>query len=182
VSRILQHFLRRPRDVILFLNECIAHSAGTGKFTASAIKKAEEEYSHKRLHSLWTEWRIMFPNLKHVAQLLYGLRNHFPVSDITKDFLDARYQELAQGIEDTACDPNTRMLDSLYNPQGNFNSVRNTLLRNLHLVGLIGIKPGPTSSTNWVHDSRLSLSPGEVRPNSAIHIHPMFHRALGVRL
>ena len=78
-------------------------------------------------------------------------------------------------------DQNTDQLNSLYTPDGNFLSIRNTIVRNLHRVGLLGIKSTPTSQINWITDARSSLSPGELRPSSIIHVHPMFYRTLGIR-
>lgn len=178
---ILDRTFLRPRDAILFVNECISLSEGKTSFTAAILKKAEEEYSHKRLQSLATEWQIIYPNLKPITEILYGSKEHFPVSEITTDFLSKKYEEAIEQIPDTTIDPITISLDKLYTDSGNFNSIRNQFVRALHFVGLIGIKSGPTSSINWVHQSRLSLAPGQIRPSSTIYIHPMFHRALGIR-
>lgn len=172
----------RPRDAIMFINDCIGLSEGRAFFTAAVIKKAEEEYSHKRLQSLATEWQIIHPNLKHVAEMFYGMPEHFTVSEITRDLLCEKYEEAAKHIEDSSVDPITQSLDKLYTVEGNFGAIRNHLIRSLHFVGLFGVKLGPTSSVNWAYESRLSLSPGEIRPGSTVHIHPMFYRALGVRL
>ena len=146
------------------------------------VKKAEEEYSHKRLQSLATEWHIVHPNLAPVSQMLYGMKEHFLLSDITRDFLCDRYEEAVHSIDDTNNDPLFIALDKLYTDDGNFNTIRNHLVRTLHFVGLVGIKTGPTSSINWAYESNLSLAPGQIRPNSTVHIHPMFYRALGIKL
>lgn len=172
----------RPRDAILFINECIALSEDRAQFTAAIVKRAEEEYSHKRLQSLATEWQIIHPNLGSVAHMLYGMKDHFPVSDITREFLCDQYQAVAHQIRDTKLDSITIALDKLYTDEGNFENIRNQLIRSLHYVGVVGIKSGPTASVNWVYESRLSFAPGQVRPTSTVHIHPMFYRALGVRM
>lgn len=178
---IISRTFLRPRDAIMFVNDCILLSDGRPSFTAHIIKKAEEEYSHKRLQSLATEWQIVHQNLKPISEMLYGMMEHFRVSDITRDFLCTKYEEIAQSIENRKTDPITSSLDKLYTNEGNFSTIRNTLVRSLHFVGLIGIKVGPTSSVNWMYESSLSLSPGQIRPTSTIHIHPMFYRALGIR-
>lgn len=179
---IVSRTFLRPRDAILFINECISGSEGRAHFTAAIVKHAEEEYSRKRLQSLATEWKIIHPNLQHVTQMLYGMKEHFQVSDITRDFLYEQYQTVAGEIRDTKNDPITNSLDKLYTDEGNFETIRNNLLRSLHYVGVVGIKTGPTASVNWVYESRLSFAPGQVRPASTIHVHPMFYRALGIRI
>lgn len=181
IDYIISRTFLRPRDMIMFVNDCILLSEGRPSFTAHIIKRAEEEYSHKRLQSLATEWQIVHQNLKPISEMLYGMKEHFPVSEITRNFLCEKYEEAVQSIENTQSDPITLALDKLYTNDGNFSSIRNTLVRSLHFVGLIGIKVGPTSSVNWMYESSLSLSPGQMRANSTIHIHPMFYRALGIQ-
>lgn len=179
---IITRTFLRPRDAILFVNDCISLAERRPALTAAMVKMAEEEYSHKRLQSLATEWQIIYPNLKSVAQMFYGMNDHFKVSDMTKEFICKIYESVAREIENTASDPITASLDKLYTESGNFGAIRNTLIRTLHFVGLVGLKVGPTSSVNWAYESRLSLAPGEIKSNSTVYIHPMFYRALGVRV
>ena len=179
---LLDRTLLRPRDAIMFLNACIDCAEGRPRLTANVIKHAEEEYSLKRLQSVAQEWKTIYPNLLQVSSIFRGFRSHFPVSDITQEILEERYGEILSEIDDPKGDSNTLALDSLYSSTGNFNSVRNSLVRNFHQVGLIGIKPGPTSTLSWSFESRRSRAPLDVRPIATIHIHPMFHRALGIRL
>ena len=181
IDYMISRTFLRPRDMIMFVNDCILLSEGRPSFTAHIIKKAEEEYSHKRLQSLATEWQIVHQNLKPISEMLYGMKEHFLVSEISQDFLCEKYEGAAQFIENTKSDPITIGLDKLYTNEANFNSIRNTLVRSLHFVGLIGIKVGPSSSVNWMYETSLSLSPGQIRPNSTIYIHPMFYRALGIQ-
>lgn len=178
---ILARTFLRPRDVILFLNECIACAEGRPQLTASVIKQAEESYSRKRLQSLAYEWQIIFPNLKPIASMFYGMPASFPLSDLTKEFFDEKYTSIVNEL-DPRQDPNIDLLNSMYTPQGNFNSIRNTLLRNLHMVGLFGIKIGPTVAVHYADHFRSSLAAGEVRPSAIVHVHPMFYRALGTRI
>jgi len=177
---ILERTFLRPRDLIQFINICIAHAVDKPKITSQIIKLAEEEYSHKRLESLAYEWEEIHPNLRNVAGLFTGMKAHFKVSDISSDFVQKRYLELASEIEDTSSDTLTQQLDKLYTNEGNFNSIRKNIMRILYSVGLIGIKINPTSSVQWSYKSRIFLGGGEIKPSSIIHIHPMFFRALDI--
>lgn len=176
----------RPRDIILFLNECISLSEGKTSISLATIKKAEDQYSHKRLQSLATEWQSIYPNLIHVARLFYGMKSHIEVSEITKEFIEERYPDIAAEIQEanlsSSADPITKSLDNLYTPNANFGSIRSYVLRELYITGLIGIKTGPTSPVHWSYSSSTHLSTSEIRPSSSIYIHPMFHRALGIRI
>lgn len=178
----LERTFYRPRDIIVFVNECLELSEGRTAITAAIIKKAEERYSTERLQSLAYEWNTIYPNLIHTARLFHGLCEHIDVSEITEQFVEERYTEIASDITNINADPITRSLDSLFTAKGNFGSVRNYVLREFYVTGLIGIKTGPTATTSW---SRLTtharLGAGEVKGSSIVCIHPMFHRALGIR-
>lgn len=181
ISYIVARTFHRPRDAILFVNECISRAEDHEAITAKNIKKAEEEYSYKRLQSLATEWLIVYPELEHIMLMFHGMRDHFPVSEITEEFLFERYMEMSEHVAKQEQDPLIRLLNKAFGEKSaNFTSIRNTFLRELFLTGFIGIKTGPSSTVSWSTDTRLSIAPGQLKPSSLIFIHPMFHRALGV--
>ena len=181
IDYLSERTLYRPRDMIAFMNECVHEAAGENKITAHTIKMAEEKYSCDRLHSLATEWQIIIPELHEVAQMFYGMKDSFSVSEVNETWLQERYLEIFDSISNKK-GPLTRMLDGLYSASANFSSVRSKLIRELHAVGLFGIKTGPSSSVNWTHKSGRPLSQGQLKPSSQVFVHPMFYRALGIRL
>jgi hypothetical protein len=180
---LLDRTFLRPRDMIIFLNECLELCEGRPNISAAIIKIAEERYSAERLQSLAHEWITIYPNLYQNSRIFYGFSDRFDVSDITEDVLLEHINEIASEIKDPHLDPITRSLDSLYATDGNFGSVRSFILREFYVTGLIGIKTGPTDSISWSLNSgsQAKLNPGAVRPSSTICIHPMFHRALGIK-
>lgn len=181
---MLERTFYRPRDIIVFVNECLELCAGRPNISATIIKDAEKNYSAERLQSLSNEWSIILPDLMHTSRLLFGLNFHFKVSELTQDFLGAKFEEIAISLNEMSCDPITKVLYSMYSGgNSNFESVRNYVLREFYNIGLIGIKSGPTDSTSWTHLNNLSrISAGQIKPSSTIYIHPMFYRALGIRL
>ena len=102
----------------------------------------------------------------------YDAEDPWPSREITAELLQSRYVEAIQTIDDTKCDPLTISLNKLLTDHVNFNNVRNSLVRTLHFVGLVGLKVGPTSSVSWAHESRLSLAPGQIRPSSTVTYSP----------
>lgn len=182
IDYIINRTFMRPRDAILFINDCISLSEGKPQITAATIKHAEEAYSNKRLISLATEWRTIYPNLKAVIELFHGYKDHFLVSDITKDTICEAYISVAEHIEDTSSDPLTAQLDKLFRDDGNFSSIRNIIIRALYYVGFLGIKRDGTSTVNWSYDSNISISTGNIKPSTKIYVHPMFYRSLGIRI
>ncbi len=183
LTYMLDRTFLRPRDIIVFINECLELSEGRTNISGAVIKEAEPRYSAERLQSLADEWRTIYPNLFHAVQLFHGLSEHFSIGELTEQVLVERYNHIASDILDVHSDPITRSLSTLYTESGNFLAVRNFVLRQFYVTGLIGIKAGPTDPTTWsrLFTARASLSAGDVRPSSFVVIHPMFHRALGIR-
>jgi len=180
IDYLVSRTFSRPRDLIVFINECIASAAGENKLTAHIIKLAEEQYSYDRLQSLATEWLIYYPNLFHIAQMLHGMPSRFQLSIINEQWMEERYLEVVSDISDVKIDPVTKNLDGLYTSGANFNSVRNLFFRELYITGLVGVKTGSSSTVSWSYSGALSLASGQLKPNSYIYIHPMFYRALCV--
>lgn len=180
---MLERTFYRPRDIIMFINECLELCSGKPKITATIIKEAENTYSQERLQSLSYEWKAILPDLEHTSRLLFGMREHFDVSQITQDSLGSKFEEIVYSLNEESLDPITKLLYGLYTTKhANFESVRNFMLREFHSIGLVGIKTGPTDPVNWVHTNNSRLSAGQVRPNSVVFVHPMFYRALGIKL
>jgi len=179
---MLERTFNRPRDIIVFVNECLELCDGRTDISSSIIKQAEERYSQERLKSLANEWNLIWPNLIHTAQVFRGFRDHFGVNEITEEVLQERYIDIVSEITDANSDPITRSLEGLYASDGNFGSVRSFVLREFYATGLIGIKVGPTDSISWARlTARGRLGPGEVRGSSIVYVHPMFHRVLGIK-
>lgn len=180
---LLERTFYRPRDIIVFINECLELSFGRPQITASIIKDAELNYSIERLQSLSNEWNKLLPDLIHTSQLLYGQKNSFDVSQLTQSYMHEKFEEIALQLNKDSTDPLTKALFSLYvDRSANFESVRNYILREFYAVGLIGIKTSATDSISWTRLNTLSrLSAGQIRPTSTVHIHPMFYRSLGIK-
>lgn len=180
---ILERTFYRPRDLIVFINECLELVSDRPQISASLIKEAEFNYSSERLQSLSNEWHKLLPDLSHTTQLLYGLKNHFEVNKITQTYLQEKFEEIALLLNKESSDLITKSLFSLYvDKNANFEAVRNFILREFYAVGLIGIKTSATDSISWTRLNTLSrISAGQIRPNSVVHIHPMFYRTLGIK-
>ena len=181
IDYLVDRTFYRPRDMIAFMNECIITSSGEAKITAHNIKLSEEQYSYKRLQSLATEWQIIYPELFEVSQMLFGMPHRFQLSIANEDWFEEKYLEIVDSVSDKKQGPIIRLLDNLYSASGNFASTRNTFFRELYITGILGVKTGPSSTTSWSYHSSRFLAPGQLKPSSFIHIHPMFYRALGIQ-
>jgi hypothetical protein len=183
IDYISERTFLRPRDIILFINECISCSTEQKSLTAHNIKTAEETYSFKRLQSLATEWQMIYPSLKDIVQIFYGMEEHFDLSKINEELLLEQYSIIVQDHgHDDIKDPLITLLDKMYSKDGNFNSSRASIIRSIYQTGLIGVKLGPTSSVNWSYSSKVQVSVGQIKASAKIYIHPMFYRALGIKM
>lgn len=171
----------RPRDMIAFINECITVASGSPRITAHHIKLAEEQYSYKRLQSLATEWQIIYPELFELSQIFYGMPNKFALSTVTENLLDSRYSDVIDLLPEQK-GVLSKLLENMYSSSSNFSSLRNSFFRELYITGLIGIKTGASSTISWSYIHARSLSQGQLKPSSIIHIHPMFYRTLNIKL
>lgn len=180
---MLNRTFYRPRDIIMFVNECLELCSGKAAITAGIIKTAEGNYSVERLQSLSYEWKTLLPDLAQTSRLLFGMKNRFEVSQIAQEYLHAKFEEIAYHLDSGSSDPLTRILYGLYSDQGgNFESARSYILREFYAVGLVGIKTSPTDPLSWTQVNNPRLVAGQIRPSSTVVIHPMFHRALGIKL
>ena len=67
---IVDRTLMRPRDIISFINECLAKAEGQYEVTSAMVKSAEGEYSRIRKNALEQEWQSAFPSLPMFLPLL----------------------------------------------------------------------------------------------------------------
>lgn len=179
---MLERTFFRPRDIIMFVNECLELCDGKPAITAAIIKEAEGNYSVERLQSLSYEWQTVLPDLAHTSRMLFGMKERFDVSQLTDEYLQGKFEEIVYNLSDGSVDPLTKILFGLYSGKGgNFESARNFILREFYATGLIGIKTGPTDPMSWTQVNNPRLVAGQIRPSSVVQIHPMFHRALGAK-
>jgi hypothetical protein len=177
---LIERTFWRPRDIILFVNYCIQSAEGRCSIAAHDIKRAEADYSRDRLNHLATEWRAIYPNLYTVCMMFNGLPGRLQLSDLTEAWISERYTEVLSDIRREACpDRLTQLLDSLFD-NGNFSSVRRSIINDLYKVGFIGLKPSPSDAVLWAVGEKSTVSPPAARPSSFIYFHPMFHRALAI--
>jgi len=180
---MLKRTFFRPRDIIMFVNECLELCADKPKITAGTIKSAEGNYSIERLQSLSYEWKTLLPDLEHTSRLLFGMSERFEVSLVTQDYLQEKFEEIAYNLNSQSADPITKILYGLYSDKGgNFESARSYILREFYSIGLVGIKTGPTDAFSWTQINSSRIVAGQIRPSSMVAIHPMFHRALGIKI
>ncbi len=170
----------RPRDAIIFVNECIDRSADKGQISTSTINEAEGTYSQKRLLSLQEEWGYVYPRasdyLKVFARRPYtqkfsefseeSIRSWLTDVLLSKDSPDDPIYQLAQQWQIESKISHFKFLTSLMNA--------------LYTIGAVGIKPDK-STMYWSFYSDYTPNEADIRPTSTIELHMAFWRAVGAR-
>lgn len=177
---MLERTLRRPRDIIDFVNTALQQAEGKNSINQSMVKEAEKLYSRRRRTAVIEEWSGTFIGVEPSLDLLKGKRStieldEWRTSDIVNDVIDKFSQR------------ETYMQDSLYlmiEKMGGdelVDGLVNELFSRLFTVGACGIKLGSHGSYLWAHLGHQGVDPSLLGPNVKARIHPMFHAAFGVR-
>jgi len=176
---ILERTFLRPRDAILFLNECLSCAEGKPRITWATLHNAEEIYSQKRLRSVLDEWTQLFPSLKYAINLIRGLPESFVASDIKQEVIEAAIIGAAgEGGEDEL----GKLAVEFLSPEKKvkFDSFVRVALSVLYHVGVIGLKQNATSPFAWVYRGGRGFSPDDVGAECHFRIHKMFWREFGI--
>lgn len=178
---LIQRTFLRPRDAILFINECISRAAERGQISAQIVADAEGSYSHKRIDSLQEEWSSIYP---YVADYLH-IFSRRPVQQKISEFSEESIREWLFDRILQHEDSNDPIVNAA---RGHLNEGKPshfklllTLFESLYTVGAIGIKPESNSPEYWSYYSEHSPVEGSLRPTSIIKLHPTFWRSVGAR-
>ncbi len=170
--------LGRPRDIILFVNGCLDLVEGKASIPASIIKEAESEYSRQRLRSLGDEWSSDFPHFVQATRLLNGRPGSFKVSDVATTDLDNFILNVCTDLP--ADSPLYRLATELTDGKRTYHSFVTYLVKMFYRTGIVGVKPDAFNETQWAFREKTSISDGQINEGSALYIHQMVWRALGV--
>jgi hypothetical protein len=180
IDFIIERTFRRPRDIIQFVNECLALAVDRPRISWDTLRAAEANYSEKRLRSLYEEWAGVYPALQITVTLLVGLHSSFTHSSIPEERVEEVITKLCEGDER---DPGVKLALRYFNqgkPAVSEASIRHKLLQCLYHVGVIGIKTSAAGTFSWSYLDQPTVSEGEVKRCTHMRIHKMFWRALDV--
>jgi hypothetical protein len=173
---ILARTMLRPRDAIMFLNDCIRAAEGKTKISKAVLTQAEAKYSESRLRALADEWSSDYPNL---IELVLFLKNY------PKQFKPIAVQSI---IENSMLDFLTRNtnFDHIHCfMQEKFDDDDTAafmveMFQILFHVGVVGIKSEAFVSVSWSHEGQKLLG-GDINVDATIYVHPGFWRVLGIQ-
>lgn len=175
VKFLLARTMLRPRDAIMFFNECIKAAEGTAKISQGMIYQAEAIYSENRLRALADEWSSDYPNLIELSLFLKKCPNQFRQNDIRD-----RIEECM--LEFLISNPKEDHISSLVRDKFNSDDIdgfMQEMFKILFRVGIIGVKQESYASVYWSYQGQKLMST-EINRDAVFHIHPAFWRVLGV--
>lgn len=174
---LVNRTLFRPRDIIAFVNSCLAVAEGHYQITAAMIHKAETDYSRGRRGAMESEWRSAFPTLR--ALLTYvGSKGKVSLSFeelCTKEKLD----ELAYSISSEKridYDPIYQSARSVFDGKAPSDFMRDVIAI-LYRAGAIGVKLDPSEKFIWSHIDTTLIAAEMIGDHVRIKIHPILHGA-----
>lgn len=183
IDYILDRTLLRPRDAIMFINECFSQSQGKSQIVNSTIKLAEKIYSHERVESLCYEWYVEHPLLSYYFKFLEKRPHSFKVNTITKDEISSFITSLLEKSMEIS-DELTKVSHEYFNADvvtdellGTF---RRTLFFTLYKVGVVGIKIDGVTTVKWSNDKTQDLVDSQILATSIIYTHKILWRALAI--
>jgi len=177
---IFERTFFRPRDVISYVNQCLALAEDRPRISWQVIHDAEEKYSKGRLKSLFDEWLARYPSLQRVSEMLAGL----PATFNRSAFTDLALNDLASSLAEKGNEDDIgRLCENLLTPdcRHTLADLTSASLRLLYHVGMIGVKMSSESGRLWSYRGDEELSQGDMKRATSFKIHKMFWRALRVR-
>lgn len=177
---LLERTMFRPRDAIMFFNECIQVAVKRATINQSMLMSAEAKYSENRLRALADEWSADYPNLIELCLLLKKFPRQFKPSEHREAIADSMIGFLVE-FEDQPSERHDYIFHSVQKhfEDGDIDAFIVFMGKTLYKVGLIGIKHESYSGTSWsfLGDKPLGF---EITPTVTYSIHPAFWRVLGI--
>jgi hypothetical protein len=175
---VMRRTFMRPRDVIDFVNRCMAETAdGVTRISWSALTGAEVGYSEARLKAVIDEWRDSYFGLPALLPIIRRLGPSFPLADISDEDVYA----VLGGERAATCDWLEGLGVRLLNNNEPIIEIKIEFVKALYLVGLIGIRHPQSHRTAYSFDKAIRPSQDLDDPNVEFVVHKMFHSALGLR-
>ena len=174
---MLDRTILRPREIIMFFNECIVKAHGSASFTRQNIIDAEMTYSQMRARSLCDEWHAGHPNLEKHINFVNKRSNTVRFLDFNPSDVDEHCLSLFNEENDILFHKVVRFIEG--------NETEDTMLREifaiLYQTGFLGIKNSSHEGTQWSFEDIPILSPSSINLDCIAYIHATFWMGLGVR-
>lgn len=180
---LYERTLRRPRDIINFINLSMHAAEGKSAVSKNAFLKGEANYSNLRHETLIHEWSGTFPGISILLEQLRGLPAYRNASEfVGTTFIDKLYDEFGKD-ETLYGDEIWLRLETYVNKGANLDPIDlvQMVLYRLHLIGAVGLKLREDRPWDWIFETHRPISEQQVETTTKFRVHPMLYSALGVR-
>lgn len=180
---LYERTLRRPRDVINFINLAMQAADNKSAISKNNFLKGEANYSDLRLDTLIHEWSGTFPGIAILLEQLRGLPAYRSASELLHSkFIDDLYDAFGQ---DSALHSDEIWLRLVNYVNENIHlepiELCQMVLYRLHLVGAIGLKLREDRPWEWIFDTNRPVAEQQIDETTKFRVHPMLYAALSIR-
>lgn len=182
-SYIYDRTLRRPRDVINFINLAIQASDNKSAVSKNNFLKGEANYSNLRLETLIHEWSGTFPGIAILLEQLRSLPAYRSASELAHNgFIEELYDTFGRDSS-LHNDEIWHRLFSYVNDDILLDPIElcQLVLYRLHLVGAIGLKLREERPWDWIFETNRPVSEPQIDITTKFRVHPMLFAALNIR-
>ncbi|WP_126977843.1 P-loop ATPase, Sll1717 family [Frigidibacter oleivorans] len=180
---IFDRTLRRPRDVINFINLALQASVGKSAVSKNNFLQGEASYSNLRYETLVHEWSGTFPAIRPLIELLRDKPVYRKAAEfLHSHFIDEAYYLLGAEQENHNDEIWGQINDSINNVHHlEPLSLARQILYRLHLIGAIGLKLREERPWDWIFDTNRPVAEEQIDSSTKFRVHPMLFVALGIR-
>lgn len=176
---MFERTLRRPRDLIAFVNQCFLTSSDKSVVSTKSLREAEAPYSEKRRSALIEEWIDAHP----LADVYFILLQRQKALSRLQEYLPRVVPDLIDPLvtnASAAADPLGRCALGYLEDRFTELDVLQQWIATMYKLGVIGVKVTPQSPIRWAMSDAPAIAPSTLGDQIAIEVHPMMYRAAGV--
>lgn len=183
VKLVLSRTLMRPRDAILYLNECIREAAGKDRISWQNITDAERKYSEERLLALRDEWKDPYFDIDKVFDQFRRkpfMLNRTELTTVLDEIALLPADSTFQGAPWL-----TELCERIWEAgsgEKSWYELYGQLVKLLYNISFIGIAKNAQSHVIYSYnDGVLANHESNLSDSAHFVIHPAFHRALDLK-
>ncbi|UWR03267.1 MULTISPECIES: P-loop ATPase, Sll1717 family [Ruegeria] len=179
---IFERTLRRPRDVINFINLAMQAAEGKSAVSKNAFLKGETNYSNLRHETLVHEWSGTFPGISILLEQLRGRPAYRNAGEMAHSkFVDELYDAFGQSV-DYHADEIWLRLAAYVNDSIVLEPIELTqmVLYRLHITGAIGLKLREDRPWDWIFETHRPVVEQQINSTTKFRVHPMLYTALSI--
>ena len=180
---IYERTLRRPRDVINFINLALQAAEGKSAVSKNAFLRGEANYSNLRHETLVHEWSGTFPGISLLLELLRNDKAYREAGELMHSkFIEELYDSFGQDSTMHSDEIWLRLV-SFVNDNIILEPVELTqmVLYRLHLIGAIGLKLTNDRPWDWFFETHRPIVEKQISSDTKFRVHPMLFAALSIR-